>query len=748
MLALLVLAGFLVPLPTVGAHLSGGREPGLRSGAMEPPPALLPAPPPGSNLSWTNLTSFSGPGPSAREGAAVAYDPALGGVLLFGGLSGTGASNETWLYRDGGWTNLTPSLSVAPSPRYKSAMAYDPVDQAGVLFCGYSGSSYYGDTWLFEGGRWTEIFPSPSPLATEDTAMAFDSTDGYAVLFGGETTGGAFTNETWTFANATWTNRTSGAAPPAREAAAMAYDPALSGVLLFGGDRVGGGVYADTWTYSSGAWTNLTATAGTAPPGRELASMEYDPVDRVLLLFDGYHYPSALDSERLFLSGQWVGFTPTVAPSARFDPSLVWTPNAGTGLFLLFGGASGSTAASRLNDTWGLRPSLTATLTATRTVLDAGQVSNLTANVSGGYPPAVLGWAGLPAGCTPVGEYANCTFASAGDYSVRVSATDRYENGAESSALSIAVAAFPSLVASVSPLSGPAPLNVTYSASLSGGSPPLNFAWEFGDGGSSTAAAGTHVYGAAGTYVVNLTVTDNASVAQNASFSVTVAPGPVSPPLAAQASAAPTAGSAPLNATFTGSATGGVGPYRFSWAFGDGSNGTGTAVTHRYAAAGTFEAVLEVTDSSGSRAAAYVNVTVGPALIVHPTAFVATACYREAAVANATYSVVISGGTAPYTVTWDLGGGGAPVPGLEANVSFRANATGFANVTVVDAQGHRVTAPVEAVPQLTPTGCSTVHSTGGPALWEGSLTWILLPVVVAAVALAALVLHRRRRRGG
>jgi len=54
-----------------------------------------------------------------------------------------------------------------------------------------------------------------------------------------------------------------------------------------------------------------------------------------------------------------------------------------------------------------------------------------------------------------------------------------------------------------SPLSGTAPLNVTFTDTSTGS--PTNWSWNFGDGGNSTARNTSHTYTVAGTYDVSLT---------------------------------------------------------------------------------------------------------------------------------------------------------------------------------------------------------------------------------------------------
>jgi PKD domain len=51
------------------------------------------------------------------------------------------------------------------------------------------------------------------------------------------------------------------------------------------------------------------------------------------------------------------------------------------------------------------------------------------------------------------------------------------------------------------------------------------------------------------------------------------------------------------NVSFTGSASGGIPPYKFNWTFGDGSPiGNGSFVTHIYALAGNYTVTLSITD--------------------------------------------------------------------------------------------------------------------------------------------------------
>lgn len=82
----------------------------------------------------------------------------------------------------------------------------------------------------------------------------------------------------------------------------------------------------------------------------------------------------------------------------------------------------------------------------------------------------------------------------------------------------------PSAEASANKTSGTAPLKVTFS-SVSTTDPDgdaLSYAWDFGDGGTSTAADPAHTYRANGTYTATLTVKDPTGRTASASVQVVV----------------------------------------------------------------------------------------------------------------------------------------------------------------------------------------------------------------------------------
>ena len=154
--------------------------------------------------------------PPARWGAAMVYDPTADRVILFGGLAGSydGSTRfgDTWAYDAvaNTWTQLQPAGDQPPSRGY-ATMAWDPAAGRAVLFGGFAGGSVLlGDTWAFDPAAttWTHLDPpGVSPAVRDFHAMAYDATDKVTVLFGGLTgmTGnvdGTLLNDTWAFGTA------------------------------------------------------------------------------------------------------------------------------------------------------------------------------------------------------------------------------------------------------------------------------------------------------------------------------------------------------------------------------------------------------------------------------------------------------------------------------------------------------------------------------------------------------------------
>jgi PKD repeat protein len=139
--------------------------------------------------------------------------------------------------------------------------------------------------------------------------------------------------------------------------------------------------------------------------------------------------------------------------------------------------------------------------------------------------------------------------------------------------------------------------------------------WDFGDASAAVPDQNPlHSFGAAGTFQVKLTVTDNNGATGTVTNAVTVAAGNNVLPTASfdLPPAGCTAGT-PCGFHSTSSDPDGQ-VVTWAWNFGDlSAAGTGADATHTYAAAGTFPVTLTVTDNAGGEGTVTQQLNVSPA---------------------------------------------------------------------------------------------------------------------------------------
>ncbi len=219
-----------------------------------------------------------------------------------------------------------------------------------------------------------------------------------------------------------------------------------------------------------------------------------------------------------------------------------------------------------------------------------------------------------------------------------------------------------------SPLTGHAPLGVTFTDISSG--TITTWEWDFGDGATSTAQHPTHEYSMPGTYTVTLTVTGSGgSDTETKASYITVTH---APPVAAF-SATPRTGHAPLNVTFTDTSTGAITAWQ--WDFGDGDTSTVQHPMHEYAATGVYTVTLTVTGLGGSNTAKKTNyITVTEASPV--------ADFTATPLAGQPPLTVVFTDTSRGTITswlWDFGDG---ITNTEPNPTHEYTTAGTYTVTL------------------------------------------------------------------
>lgn len=206
--------------------------------------------------------------PSRRGFAAMAYDDERKNVVLFGGASyrGNNVSDETWTWDGRDWTLQNPP--VRPPGRKNAAIAYDAHRKVVVMHGGRTteaaaAGSVLDDTWVWDGSTWEQM-KVESPSARHSAAMAYDLCRARTVMFGGvgpPKTVNDLTSEagqTWVWDGAKWTEKFPIPAPPARIGASMNNSPFSGRQLLFGGlsvtenRQLGPAVDYDVWAYDGG----------------------------------------------------------------------------------------------------------------------------------------------------------------------------------------------------------------------------------------------------------------------------------------------------------------------------------------------------------------------------------------------------------------------------------------------------------------------------------------------------------------
>jgi Galactose oxidase, central domain len=290
--------------------------------------------------SWSRASVSTSP--SSRQVPTMVDDPAISGLLLIGGERfGSGGVpiilNDYWSFTFGNWSAIP---APGPAPRDDASLAFDPAIGDVVMFGGARGAVHFNDTWLFDGSSWVQTFPPHSPSARYGAAMSYDRTAGELLLFGGR--GGSPFDDTWSYAHGTWTHLSTPTAPKGRYFSSMAYDPALNATILFGG-VARSGVLSDTWMFQHGNWTRLALP--THPVARYLASMAYDPLTRALVLFGGWHTSPLADTWQ-FSGGRWHLIIPSISPTARYGAAMAYDPAVGR--VILFGGYGSNST----NQTW------------------------------------------------------------------------------------------------------------------------------------------------------------------------------------------------------------------------------------------------------------------------------------------------------------------------------------------------------------------------------------------------------------
>jgi len=281
---------------------------------------------------------------------------------------------------------------------------------------------------------------------------------------------------------------------------------------------------------------------------------------------------------------------------------------------------------------------------------------DLTAEVLGGDPPLAFYWA-LGDGTTsdvqsPSHVY---TASAASEFVASVVVTDADGDAATGQTV-IPVTLDTALQAWVwaTPTRGHGPLVVHFSSFVTGGDPPITYAWDFDDTTGDDHPFPVHAFLDVGSYEVILTATDADGDPSMVGTTIEVIPDDT-PVASVGSDPHPAVGPAPLAVELTCNADGGDGPVAFSWDFGDGQVGSLADTLHLYTFAGDFEPRCTVTDADGDSDEASLAVTVLPDST--PQVAIAAAPTAGDSPLEVDFASSVVGGDGTLVYHWDFGDG-------------------------------------------------------------------------------------------
>ncbi|MGH9456152.1 MAG: Kelch repeat-containing protein [Thermoanaerobaculia bacterium] len=208
----------------------------------------------------TEWTAFAvgDPSPDDRRFSGIAYDPNLEKTVLYGGWDGANYVRETWTWNGTRWTEVEADTQDTPAFRALPIMFYDP-DLGKIVVYGGIGRLErtgtlvrFGDTFTFDGSRWSELTSASSPPPRYGALVAFNPADGRTHMFGGKNETEEFIAEHWVFENGKWSRVEDTNGPSPRQNGGLAWDPFSGRLTLYGG--YAGYYLSDIWVLEEGGW--------------------------------------------------------------------------------------------------------------------------------------------------------------------------------------------------------------------------------------------------------------------------------------------------------------------------------------------------------------------------------------------------------------------------------------------------------------------------------------------------------------
>ncbi|HTT25364.1 MAG TPA: PKD domain-containing protein [Thermoplasmata archaeon] len=478
---------------------------------------------------WSEINATNPPG--VRTWAPIAFDATHHDLVVYSGITAAFTCiGDTWTFSNSSWTEA-PAASGGPPDSCANALGYDPALGQVVLTGGLNSSTgaNYDTTYGFNGTAWNLLNVSGSPGNHTYGISAWDPVDGSFVVAGG-----------WLYYPVTdvlsiplaVVNLT---APIAGEAGQS---------LAFSAGAIGGVPNRTfQWSWGDGSAPSTGPDPRHAFPGLGHFSVTVTVSDaesnvaQASASVDIVAGPSASIGTGADLGdvGVPVNFTAIVVGDASGD-TYNWSFDDGgtatrTSASHAFGNPGNYTVRLRVTDPVGgngsasvnvsIFPALTVHLVASAGA-DVGVPVSFPAAIAGGAPPLTYLWSFSDGGIATT-LTASHRFTVSGPQTVDLQVEDA-ANVTANALESVAVS--PALGATVT---GPTSLATgatgNWSVAIQGGSAPFLVVWTFPDGSTARGPSATHAFPGTGAHAIQVEVTDALGGVANASLNVSVSAG-------------------------------------------------------------------------------------------------------------------------------------------------------------------------------------------------------------------------------
>ena len=238
------------------------------------------------------MVETPGPGPSARNFFSATYDQRRGVVVVFGGDTASGASDETWEWDGRAWTSFD---ATGPGALMSASLIFDPTSGANVLYGGNDDAgATRSETWAWDGSSWSRLArPGPTPTRGRPRWSRIRATAPWSCTARHQVADERLPpalGDTWEWDRRTWVSRGDASGPGDLVNAGAMVHPRL-GTLLVGGsdmDRPSG----DVWVWGGDRWRIV---AKRVFPPRQAFGLAYDEVRDTVVLTGGVVQPGSVE---------------------------------------------------------------------------------------------------------------------------------------------------------------------------------------------------------------------------------------------------------------------------------------------------------------------------------------------------------------------------------------------------------------------------------------------------------------------